>query len=429
VECPRFFYVRIQKTTGQKPYLLTLISFIMEAKTQFLLFLLLLPATLAAQHKLKKETTTPRDGDRFIKTEMEYFLTEESTDNVKKTWNIRQLKEKNRKKTYRMNINTGSEIRETVVVETTPDYAVAHHEYEKGAISSSENNANHLRLFSGDSLLEAGYEAQGVYVRYHDKPLLMKFPAELGSKHTTAFTGRGTKNDRLASAHSGTVSVVVDKFGILVLPCGDTLSSVVRVHESREEIIGYEPLSALFDINAPVTLDSPATGDAAAEKIITDSYRWYEEGYRYPVFETVQSRRIMGNKSLPLREATYLYVPAEQEFLKHDPENEKIKQEKNKENKKPENSENSENEIRPIEYAIYPNPATDVLNLKLGTQSGAETTVSLYELSGREAFRKTYPAQNGYLNETYPVSDYPAGTYIIRIVCGDKYAARQIIKQ
>ncbi|GHV31973.1 hypothetical protein FACS1894177_07460 [Bacteroidia bacterium] len=51
------------------------------------------------------------------------------------------------------------------------------------------------------------------------------------------------------------------------------------------------------------------------------------------------------------------------------------------------------------------------------------------ELSGREVLRKTCPAENGYRQETLPVSSYPPGTYILRISCGNQYAAEQIVKK
>ncbi|GHT60562.1 hypothetical protein AGMMS50239_09750 [Bacteroidia bacterium] len=395
---------------------------------------------LSAQHSLKKETTRPRGGDEFEKTEMNFFLVEntpkekdikkEKTKKEKKNWNFQKLKEKEKKKTYKLKIKIGDKIHESTVEEILPDYTVAYYEEKEGEIQGSENRQLTRTRLVKDSLIDLGYEEPGRRVHYQKPPLVMKYPMELGAEYKSEFTGRGTKDDRLASIHTGTLTTTIDEYGEMILPRGDTLKSVVRVHERKQENIYYEPLSGMFDINAPVNRDSLENSGEPADQIITDTYRWYEEGYRYPIFETVQSCRILKDKTLPLREATYVYVPYEQEFLRQDTENEKIKKEKAAKSIAQKAQEQSKKEdIQPIAYNFYPNPVTDILNLRFNTQEGAETIVSLYELSGREVLRKTCPAENGYRQETLPVSSYPPGTYILRISCGNQYAAEQIVKK
>jgi hypothetical protein len=410
----------------------------MKRKTPILLFLLSLPVLLPAQHKLEKATTLPRSGDAFVKTEMEYFLTEagesrekraKKAKQEKKSWNIRQLEERKRTTAYKLQIKTGSESRESTVEETRPEYTVSHSEYSGGRLLSRESNTLYLRRFSSDSLIEEGYETPRVRVRYHAKPLLMKFPMEPDDEYTTLFSGRGTKDDRIASVHLGALTATVDAFGELVLPRGDTLASVVRIHEQREEQIYYESLSGQFDIEAPVNRDSLEAGGEPDERIRTDIYRWYEEGCRYPVFETVRSDRILTDNILPLREDSYLYLPYEQEFLEQDTANEKIRSDKRKKKTEKGKAKETGHKVRPIEYSLYPNPVTEALHVKFATQKGAETIVSLYELSGREVLRQVYPAENGYRNETWPMGAYPAGTYILRIACADEYVAQQIVKR
>jgi hypothetical protein len=397
--------------------------------------------TVSAQHSLKKETTRPRGGDEYEKTEMNFFLVEntpkedkdnkeEKTKKEKKNWNFQKLKEKEKKKTYKLKIRISDKIHETTVEEILPDYTVAYCEEKEGEILGSENRQlTQIRLVK-DSLIDLGYEEPGRRVRYQKPLLLMKYPMELGSGHKSEFTGRGTKDDRLASIHTGTLTTTIDQYGEMILPQGDTLTSVVRIHEKKIEYTYYEPLTGMFDINAPVNRDSLEKSGEPDDQIITDTYRWYEEGYRYPIFETVQSYRILKNKTLPLRETTYVYAPYEQEFLKQDPQNEKVKKEKAaKSVTQKAQEQNQKADIQPIEYNFYPNPVKDILNLKFRTQEGAETIVSLYELSGREVLRKTYPAGKNYRNETLPVNSCPPGTYILRISCGSQYAAEQIIKQ
>ena len=399
------------------------INAVMKNSRLFLFIFLLsgFPCLLVAQHSLQKETTETRAGDEFVKTEMNFFPVEKEKDTgkkEKKNWNFSKLKEKEKVKTYKLKIKRGTEVEETTVEEILPDYTVVNFEDARGNMVTGENNTLVQRHFSGDSLLETGYENPNQRVCYLEPLLVMKFPMELGMEYQSEFTGRGAKDDRIASLHYGNVTTSIDAFGDLVLPGGDTLTSIVRVHETKVERINYEPLTGLFDITAPVDRDSLEKLDAPDDLITTDTYLWYEEGYRYPVFETVQSYRILKDKTLPLREATYVYAPYEQEFLKKDPENEKIKKEKKE----------KVNPIEPLEYSFSPNPVTSVLNLKVKTQKGAETTVGIYEFSGREVWSKVYPATNGNNSETIQMGSWRTGTYILRISCGDEYAAEKILK-
>jgi hypothetical protein len=414
-------------------------NLIMNKKIYIIIILLLssLPGLLSAQHNLEQETTLPRPGDEYVKTAMEFFPVEKIKSNnsgkkEKTNWNFLKLEEKEKKKTYRMKINNGREVRDVTVEDTIPDYTVAHFDGGESNLITGENNTLFRRMFSGDSLLETGYGNPNQRIEYSKPLLILKFPMELGAEYTSTFTGRGVKDDQVSSIHIGTLTVSIDEFGEMILPQGDTLFSIVRVHESKTEQIRYESLTGLIDINSPVNRDSVEKSSEPAYIITTDTYLWYEEGYRYPVFETVQAYRILKNEAnktetYPFREATYVYAPYEQEFLASDPANEKVKKEK-KEKKEKEEKEKKEKEVQPMDYTFYPNPVSDVLNLKFKTQKAGETIITLYDLSGHEIWHHVYPAENGTQQDKISMGSRQAGTYIIRIACGEVYAAEKIFK-
>ena len=185
--------------------------------------------TVSAQHSLKKETTQPRSGDEFEKTEMNFFLVEnnpkeEKTKKEKKSWNFQKIKEKEKKKTYKLKIKISDKIHESTVEETQPDYTVAYYEEKEGEILGSENRQlTQIRLVK-DSLIDLGYEEPGRRVHYQKPLLLMKFHMESGAGHQSEFTGRGTKDDRLASIHTGTLPTAIDQYGEMILPHGDTIA-------------------------------------------------------------------------------------------------------------------------------------------------------------------------------------------------------------
>jgi len=91
--------------------------------------------TLTAQFGLLKETTAPRAGDEFVKTEMDFFPVEkikETGNKEMKIWDLRKLKEKEKKKIYKLKIKTGKEELEAVVEEMLPDYKVSNFDNGKG---------------------------------------------------------------------------------------------------------------------------------------------------------------------------------------------------------------------------------------------------------------------------------------------------------
>jgi hypothetical protein len=80
--------------------------------------------------------------------------------------------------------------------------------------------------------------------------------------------------------------------------------------------------------------------------------------------------------------------------------------------------------VKRLEFTMYPNPATDVLNIHL--PSGNEgAAVQVYDAVGRLVLSKKVSANN---HEMY-VSDLSKGTYIVRVLTEDKIGAQALIKE
>ncbi|CDF79988.1 PKD domain-containing protein, partial [Formosa agariphila KMM 3901] len=73
-------------------------------------------------------------------------------------------------------------------------------------------------------------------------------------------------------------------------------------------------------------------------------------------------------------------------------------------------------EVEPLdfEFSMYPNPATDVLNLKI---AGLEdnTPVRIYDMSGKLLYNEVIASDGSLMHETLDVSRYPKGVYLISI--------------
>ncbi len=75
--------------------------------------------------------------------------------------------------------------------------------------------------------------------------------------------------------------------------------------------------------------------------------------------------------------------------------------------------------------SIYPNPTTDVLNIK---STGSETinAIQITDLNGRQIFTKTFSnVSDAQIN----VNDLASGMYLINITSGDKSITKKFLKQ
>jgi hypothetical protein len=258
-------------------------------KKIFIFFLLCIPLVGKAQHTLKSELNLPRVDDQLIKEQVTFCQIEEIGENL--IWDFSKLR-------------------------WTDDYPVQYFSRHDFGTIGAENGSLYFYQLSGDSLLLQGYENPNNLVRYQKSGLLLKFPLEYGVSSESSFQGRGKHNDRLESIISGDIFTSVDAFGSLILPGKDTLENVVRVHIHKNERAYYSPISYGFDINRPLEegIFEDTLQTQNPDLIITDTYQWYGEGYRYPVFETIESYRKINENLFTLRQESYFYHPADQTY-------------------------------------------------------------------------------------------------------------------
>jgi len=79
-----------------------------------------------------------------------------------------------------------------------------------------------------------------------------------------------------------------------------------------------------------------------------------------------------------------------------------------------------------IQLAVWPNPVSDFLTLSFWHQSGGAVNLSLHDLSGRVLY--TYSGQElaGSAQFTIPVSEVPAGLYLLRVTTADGTSSRKV---
>jgi hypothetical protein len=372
-------------------------------KKIFILLLLGIPATLPAQHILKKELNLPRENDRLVKEQVVYRQPGETGEKL--LWNFSRLQWRN-------------------------DYTVRYFSRNEPGLTGAENNNLFFYEFTDDALLLSGYENPGNLVRYQEPVPLLKFPVTYGASSGGAFQGRGKHNDRMESLVSGTVQTSADAAGTLVLPGNDTLTNVVRVHIRKTETSFYSPVSPGFDIDLPLKegVFSDTLQTKNPDLTVTDTYQWYGEGYRYPVFETVECYRHIGEDTVSLRKESFFYHPEDQIcFLPEDTANLAVIERKRFEAEK--KNPRGEGDETPT-LRCYPNPVSSLLTVEITLPRPAGLRMQLRTTAGT-----LYKSQDmGYFREGdcvlhSSVASLPVGNYILDIWLDDKLVSEKIMKR
>jgi hypothetical protein len=162
-----------------------------------------------------------------------------------------------------------------------------------------------------------GSENPQELISYDMPETWLKFPMHQGDSISGYFNGTGKYCDHLFIRHFGTYMTSADAVGKLVLPEGDTLRNVIRLHTERYVGMIVTPVDTMRSEIPVFTVDSIIAHmipDTA--KIREDVYRWYAEGYRYPVLEAKTIS--IGNEKLS--EEIY-YCPPEEQTALYDEEN------------------------------------------------------------------------------------------------------------
>ena len=81
-------------------------------------------------------------------------------------------------------------------------------------------------------------------------------------------------------------------------------------------------------------------------------------------------------------------------------------------------------EAQKIDFAMYPNPATDILNIEL-PEISEKVTVEFYDQIGKLAYSQNLTTNSKTIN----VKDLATGIYILKVIAYDKIGTQKFIKQ
>ncbi|MBQ9215244.1 MAG: hypothetical protein IJ159_00625 [Prevotella sp.] len=131
-----------------------------------------------------------------------------------------------------------------------------------------------------------GSENVQTLISYDMPETWLQFPMQQGDSVCGYFNGTGKYCDRLFMRRFGTYLTKADAQGEIVLPEGDTLRNVLRLHTVRYVGTITAPIDTMKYKKPAFTVDSIITHLAPnTARMREDVYRWYADGYRYPVLE------------------------------------------------------------------------------------------------------------------------------------------------
>lgn len=291
---------------------------------------------------------------------------------------------------------------------------------------------------SGDSLFCLGYENPTTFIAYQKPELLLVFPVFQGRVVADYFDGMGNYCERLEVWLRGKSTVTADASGVLILPGGDTLRKVLRTYTHKciyQRMIPKVAIQDSLQIDTiPFVLNRDSieyllTNDSI--RLETETWRWYADGYRYPVFETVKSTVYKFGNAHEHFTASFVYLPEEQYYdLPYDTDNQGRRDLASDERKWEPIDKNDRNERdnATINYNFrIENDGNIYFNYRL-KQSG-EVWLILYDLQGQQLTATQHANQTvGDYIEKIPMKSYPKGEYLLRIAVGKEVYGEKFLK-
>lgn len=269
-----------------------------------------------------------------------------------------------------------------------------------------ENGTQYHYNLRKDSILIGGYQNRMTRMEYDLPELYFRLPMALGDSLTGYYHGRGIYGDKLALRNYGWYKTKAESLENLLLPEGDTLSNVLRIHTERLISSKYYPIEYM-DSLISFTEDSVQHNLKSDTAIIRASIdRWYAIGYRYPILE---SRRIVNSTNEPLLSQTLFFSPKEQQDqLGGDIDNEKLRKEIIEKDDK-------QKQIG-FSYQVFMD-YDDVVLLEYQAERELRLFYGLYSIDGLKVYQKQERmVQPGHYSEQINISGVKPGIYALNII-------------
>lgn len=357
----------------------------------------------------------PRQGDRIVKLQVAYK--DPGMNGASAVWDFSDLEILNDKYTLKYDTLRGD------------------------TLISREHRTMYYYQYRNDTLLFLGYRNPTTLVSYREPETYLVFPFPYGRSITSYYDGKGHYCDRFSVHIQGVTTTEADAVGRMILPEGDTLQNVLRVHLSKKVVEKMEPI---FNYNMITTdtipfvicrdsIDYRLNNDSTHFEI--DTWLWYANGYRYPIFETKQARLFKKKEAYEQFGVSYYYPPHEQYYgLDEDMVNwikrnnfRNENEDRVKEIESVKSEKEYKDEIIAYRYII---DEQGELHIFYSVERGTDLNICLYDLQGRQisAIVRNVVSGENY-QECISIGNYPSGSYLLRISLGERIYGEKIWKQ
>lgn len=324
--------------------------------TLFLILLFVFSGTAFSQHRLESSLNYYRAGDVLVKQQVEYRDPGRSGADV--LWDFSRLSPVNEEYKLAYTLTPRCFIEDEY--EELPDSCTF--------LTGSEHRTRYNYTLEGDSLLLWGFRNSTTLIENSQPELLLRFPVAYRDSVKQHYYGHGKYGNRLELDAMGTTETVADSYGMMILPNQDTLRHVLRTRTLKVIAEDTRPMTPWYSekhAHPPVISSDSIDYRVATDSVlfIVETFRWYEQGYRYPVFETVRSwEQHNNNPDYEFLATAFFYPPDSHEYLEDDAANLAVLDQMQE-------GLGAEGEIidpwEGLTYNIYPNPVKDHMEIEL----------------------------------------------------------------
>lgn len=329
--------------------------------------------SIAAQTRLTRTVNSIQNAERLTKQQIEFSDPGASGKEI--TWDFSMLSTLNDK------------------------YTVAYlkrSENDSANITQVEHNTKYRYLLQKDTLWLLSYENRTTKMDFVKPEAQLKFPFSYGDSLVSSFEGKGMYSMKDSLKAKGKTIVTVDAYGTLITPDRQTLKNVTRVR--RERI--YTEIGS----------------DSATLKL--DTYSWYKQNGKYPVYETIISYIVSKDTSSVNNKVSFYYQPLTSVL------------DTNFGFSTPSTDDPDEASKVFTEASLQPNPVVSNLNINYKLTRAATIWFSIHNNAGTP-MTQTSPQRKteGYNYYTINMSAMMTGTYTVYVHVDDMVVKRVVVKE
>ena len=354
------------------------------------------------QGQLRSELNLPRGGDYIIKKQVEYKDPGRTGENI--LWDFGKLQAVNEEYVLSYFEPVSADYSKYIF---GLDTISLKHLKNGSLLTGKEHNTMYYYYLTENRLWTLGHENPTTVLQYTEPLIAGAYPMQYLDSCSYAYQSRGMYSSTVPFTSEGEVQIKADACGMMILPSGDTLRNVLRTHMKQTVVQIFQ------------------TGDSAEieHKSMVNNFKWYSKGYRYPVFETIQTSVIAdGNENVNF-ETAFFFPPQEHYYLENDEENLALLKE--------EKSNTVPDTWSGLTWNIYPNPVKATpLEVEIFLPRPANIRVQLRSTMGAiisDKVKGYYPS--GICRLQVDTHSLSTGNYILDIWLNEKLISEIILKR